>query len=469
MREKLIKRTNVGIKPKNGMYLDREDFMPWNETMSVLISEKKNAQGLKVGGELKNEGLAVKNVTFILTEDCNLRCTYCYLQGKTHRRMTKEVAKKAVDFLFNEEGLNDYISADRTPAIVLDFIGGEPLLEIETMDFIVDYLTTKAHNLNHPWAYNYRISLTTNGILYNTPEFQNFLNKNEGKVSATITIDGNKELHDSCRVFPDGSPSYDIVEDAMKVLIKRDGSADTKLTLAPENLSFLYDAIVNLYNLGLTSVNANPVFEEGWDIDDARLYYKLLKDLADLMLDNELYEHFHVSLFEDIIGDDDQNWDSNWCGGDGSMLAIGVDGQCFPCLRYAKYSLATPGRKEQPIGSLDEGMDSPEDNKFLCGLQDITMATQSNEKCLNCPVGAGCSICSGYHYDKFGDANIRATYICEMHQARVLANVYYWNKLYQKLGLDKKFEMNSPKDWALEIISEDEYNMLYELGGVSDV
>ena len=52
-----------------------------------------------------------------------------------------------------------------------------------------------------------------------------------------------------------------------------------------------------------------------------------------------------------------------------------------------------------------------------------------------------------------------------MHQARVLANVYYWNKLYNILNIDNKFEMNINKEWALNIISESEYNKLLEMVG----
>jgi len=32
----------------------------------------------------------------------------------------------------------------------------------------------------------------------------------------TITIDGNKDLHDTCRLFPDGKGSYDIVHRAVE-------------------------------------------------------------------------------------------------------------------------------------------------------------------------------------------------------------------------------------------------------------
>ena len=75
----------------------------------------------------------------------------------------------------------------------------------------------------------------------------------------------------------------------------------------------------------------------------------------------------------------------------------------------------------------------------------------------------GCAWCSAYNYEEFGTPNKRATYICDMHKAISMANVYYWNKLYKYLGIDKTFEMHIPKEWALEIIDEDEYNYLLTL------
>lgn len=38
---------------------------------------------------------------------------------------------------------------------------------------------------------------------------------------------------------------------------------------------------------------------------------------------------------------------------------------------------------------------------------------------------------TAYNYAEFGTPNKRATYICKMHKARVLANYYYWNKLFK--------------------------------------
>jgi hypothetical protein len=53
-----------------------------------------------------------------------------------------------------------------------------------------------------------------------------------------------------------------------------------------------------------------------------------------------------------------------------------------------------------------------------------------------------------------------------MHRARVLANAYYWNKLYRRYNIPKRFQMNMPITWALEIISEKEYWMLMDMSKI---
>lgn len=93
----------------------------------------------------------------------------------------------------------------------------------------------------------------------------------------------------------------------------------------------------------------------------------------------------------------------------------------------------------------------------------IDRRTQSTDKCFYCPIAAGCSNCSGYDYQVFGTPDARATFICIMHKARALGNIYFWNKYYRKNNIDKRMEIHIPDEWALEIISEKELNMLKEL------
>ncbi|MEY8415284.1 radical SAM peptide maturase, CXXX-repeat target family [Tissierella praeacuta] len=459
------------IQPKNGLYIASQDFMQWQDYMAPLIESEQKCMGIcnncrKTYDETKNPDLRVKNITFVVTERCNLDCTYCYECNKTNIKMTKEIAKQAVDFIFDEEKINGYYDFKTSPAVILEFIGGEPLLEIDLMNYIVEYFKFKAFELDHPWATSYMISFTSNGVLYRNKEVQDFIKRNPGKVSIGITVDGNKELHDSCRVFPDGSGSYDIVEKSIKEWLKIDKKPQTKITLCPENVMHLNDALRNVWDLGIIGAFTNCVFEEGWTNKDAKILYSEMIKLADYLLKDKNYRKYYCSLFDETIGEKNIE-DRNWCGGNGEMLAIAPDGRCFPCIRFMKYSLSIPGREEQPIGDIWNGLDKKEDNKWLNELKKITMFSQcqheDNKKCLDCPISTGCSLCTGYNYDKFGDPNHKAVFICEMHQARILANAYYWNKLYKYLNVDKKFKLNIPKEWALKIISEDEFSKLLNI------
>ena len=47
-----------------------------------------------------------------------------------------------------------------------------------------------------------------------------------------------------------------------------------------------------------------------------------------------------------------------------------------------------------------------------------------------------------------------------MHKARSLANAYYYNKGYYLMNESDKFKIYLPKDDALQIISEEEWEML---------
>lgn len=58
---------------------------------------------IKQGDSSWKNGMA-KNITFIVTKDCQLACKYCYLVGKNSKeRMHWEVAKLAVDYILGQE------------------------------------------------------------------------------------------------------------------------------------------------------------------------------------------------------------------------------------------------------------------------------------------------------------------------------------------------------------------------------
>ena len=407
----------------------------------------------------------VRTITFQVTDKCNLACTYCYQIHKGEKRMTFETAKKLIDAMVDEDPkLNGYISLDNSPGIIIEFIGGEPFLNIDLIEQICDYFTEKTVSMQHQWALLHKFSISSNGVLYFDEKVQRFLNKYRSWISLSISIDGNKELHDACRIFPDGKPSYDIAVAAAKDWISRGYYMGSKITIAPGNIEHMYDAITHMVELGYNDIMANTVFEEGWNLDHAKIFYRELKRISDYWLDHNIVDTHYLSLFEETyFVPEDASENQNFCGGTGDMLAMDPDGYIYPCLRYMESSLGTD-QKPIIIGHIDTGIAITEsEKKWVDCLECITRRSQSTDECFNCPISRGCAWCSAYNYQVTGTPNKRVTYICCMHKARALANVYFWNKCYAKNNINKVKKLYCPKEWALEIIDEKEYEMLRSL------
>ncbi len=434
------------------LYRRPDDF---NESLAAMYYHPEKANDASV---------ASRCITFQVTDACNLRCSYCYQTNKGTRVMPVETAKALIDLILSgEKGFREYLSSEFTTGINLDFIGGEPLLALEVIDQAIDYFHSQTLKQKHPWKNKWRASITTNGTIY-TDEVKRFLTKHENHLSYSVTVDGSKQLHDACRKFPDGSPSYDLAMATVRDRRKQGYYVGNKLTISPENLPYLYEAIVTMAENGYQDINANCVFENVWKQEDAALFYQQLKKLADYLLEGERFRHMDCSLFNcSFFVPHTVSDNKNYCGGTGLMLAMDPDGWLYPCLRYMESSIGT----EYPayrIGNLWEGIGQSEEyQKRIDEIKHINRRTQSTDACFYCPIGFGCAWCSAYNYQCFGTANQRATYICEMHKARALANVYYWNKLFQLESPNTHLTLWVPREWALAILKETEYEQLLEL------
>lgn len=415
------------------------------------------------GTSLTENESAVRSVTFVVTNACQLRCTYCYEIDKGNHFMTKAVAKAGVDRLFEMYHDDNYHFINKkTKALIIDFIGGEPFLNVEIMDFISTYFLEKAIKEHHIWAQTVRFSISTNGQAYFTPEVQKYLQKFRNYVSLGISIDGPKQIHDLCRIYPDGSGSFDIAYKAFLDCKKNFGYLpSTKITLSPYNLTDLMDCVKFFVDLGVKDVNMNCVYEAKWTLDDASTLYNLLKELADYLL---LHPDVTCSMFDDIFFKPLDPADTTcWCGGGGKMLSFDWDGIAYPCTRFCPTSL---GEDIPPvvIGNVNTVFKGDTGKEVHKRLEAITRKTKSTEECFNCPIAYGCSDCEAWNYQNAGGKfDIRCTNICPMHKARSLANVYYYNKLYRQTSCDTRFKMWLPKEDALQIIDEEEFEKLLEL------
>lgn len=387
-----------------------------------------------------------KNITFIVTEDCNLVCKYCYITGKNSKnKMSFETAKKAIDFILNHR--EDFPEG----SVIWEFIGGEPFLEIELIDQICDYIKQEMFRLNHPWFNNYRFSFSSNGLLYSTPEVQNYIKKNKNNLSIGLSVDGNKTKHDLQRIKPDGSGSYDEIVKNVPLWLLQFPNSGTKATFSSADLPHLKDSVISLYELGINPIAANVIFENDWQDSDDVIFETQLRELADYIIENRLWDKFNCTFFADFLGSPltQEHLDGNWCGA-GKMLAIDHQGKFYPCVRFVGYSLNK--RASLVVGDCERGYDYDRLRPFMA----LDTRSQSSEECINCQVAEGCAWCQGFNYDDAKIATIyeRATYICKMHKARVRANDYYWARLKQVAGILR--ENNRPRKDHLYFILSDQ-------------
>lgn len=400
----------------------------------------------------------------------NLAVHNCYQFNKTPMRMKFETAKKFIDHLLNDD--YGYINRYNSPAIIIEFIGGEPLLEVKLTRQIYEYFLDRCYELNHPWFTLHRVSICSNGLQYFDEDTQEFFKDYASNISFNISIDGNKQLHDSCRIQPNGQGSYDIAMAALNHFNAHYTSErNSKMTLAPSNVKYLFDSVIDFINNGMKCINLNCVFEEGWTRETANIEYYQLKQLADYLIDNNL-ENTYIALFTDRQeGVQDKHNDGSSCGGAGSMTAIRPNGQIYPCIRYMPTSVGNDVR-DMCMGTVDTGWDDRSSNSEVIRILDrVTRRGSTNDICFDCPLSNNCAGCIALGHAVYGTPNHKTTFHCIQHIAEALVNVYYWNKLiitHPNMPIPVRHNV-VPDEWALLIIDKNELDLLKELEKQAEV
>jgi radical SAM peptide maturase (CXXX-repeat target family) len=338
--------------------------------------------------------------------------------------MPREVAYRAIDFFLKQPC--------KDGAAVLEFIGGEPTLEMGLIRDVAQYFKNAVGRLkHHPWRSAYVFMIDTNGTTYRSKDVQQFLWENRYHTNILITIDGSKRKHDMHRRFKDGQGSYDLVAENVKLWLRQYPNSPTKVTFASDDLPYTCESIVHLWDMGIETVPANVVFENVWKPGDPEIFESQLRELADIALNQGYWRTHNTSLFWIPPNGHDES-DRNWCG-TGKMIAVDSAGNLYPCLRFMDFSLSTPGRCGRSVGTIYDGFDEDKLRAYRC----LRKSLQSSKECLECDMEDHCSWCSAHNYDAACSDTIfeRKTYLCEMHKAQCRANQYYWQQLRQKHGL----------------------------------
>ncbi|HET8772618.1 MAG TPA: radical SAM protein [Thermoanaerobaculia bacterium] len=151
-----------------------------------------------------------------LTENCNLRCSYCYFseayslsRNRTAKTLSVEMGKKALDYFFANAAPK--IAANPMRKLAITFYGGEPLMAQRTLRELTAYARANA-------PAELILALTTNGTMLRG-EIADFLVENNFYV--LVSLDGGREDHDRNRVFPNGGGSFDRIVENLRAFRER--------------------------------------------------------------------------------------------------------------------------------------------------------------------------------------------------------------------------------------------------------
>lgn len=164
-----------------------------------------------------------------VTNDCNLRCTYCYVD-KTDAAMDEVTGKAAIDAIIRSA------LAHHFPAVNLKYAGGEATLNfklVQTLHLYAKQQTAQAGLQLYSGVLSNGVALTK-GML-------DFLR--EQAIQLMISLDGSAAEHDRQRIFVNGRGSYGQVTRSIDRALAQGVQPHLSITVTGESVAGLADAV----------------------------------------------------------------------------------------------------------------------------------------------------------------------------------------------------------------------------------
>lgn len=191
---------------------------------------------------------------FVVTLRCDHSCHYCQVSRVSANRskydMTRETARKAVDLMF----------LSPSPALKVEFQGGESLLNFELIRYIVDYAILR----NETEGRHIEFVVATN-LVPLTEEILAYLR--DRSILLSISLDGPEFIHNANRPRK-GNDSYSIVVNNLEWARSVLGHDRVSAVMTTTRLSLGHprDIIDEYVNQGFDSIFLRPISPYGYAV-----------------------------------------------------------------------------------------------------------------------------------------------------------------------------------------------------------
>ncbi len=318
---------------------------------------------------LNIENTVSSKITLMISQDCNLKCKYCYGDegrfGSNKEMMTKGTAKKVIDYFVGRGetyGLKHFF---------ITFLGGEPLMNFPLLRFVVEYVKEEYPHVD--FAY----TITTNLTILTVEIADYFRNNN---ISVLVSLDGKKRVHDKNRIYKNGKGSFDDVIRKIELLKQRGVPFSVRATLSHEDFTSYEENIEFFQQIKAQQIYVSRLINYDVNTDKFDINVdELEKDVATV-------EAFHDKTHLDILKGKNPAYvpyvkmfqklhEANdsliSCGIMKGSTAVSFDGRFYPCHRFV-------GIKGFEFGNIERGIDA----KVIKNISDeLDLKTKKCNKC----------------------------------------------------------------------------------------
>lgn len=257
------------------------------------------------------------NNAFVIftTTACNARCPYCYEKGIPTFRMTKRVA----------DGVVDYIKNVHTGPIHLRWFGGEPLLNTEIIDYIIDKLEADGIEFSSS-------IISNSSLLY---KYVDSLDK--WKVNQIqITFDGIGKKYDEIKgyVGATGSTFDDVVRGIHEAIKRSNAYISVRINVSFDNvddldeiLQYMSDNFKKYKDMGRLSIHFGRIFEVFME-DTGEDIYRLNRRISEIIEKHKDIVNYDREKYPSII----KKHECSHCSASkGRAVVINPLGKIGPC------------------------------------------------------------------------------------------------------------------------------------------
>lgn len=203
-----------------------------------------------------------------LTEECNLRCTECFVTKR--RNNLKTMSRNTLEAVIKKT-----ISCGAKDKITYHFFGGEPLIRFDHIKHAVSMINkaVESGKMIQPLY-----TITTNLTILNE-EMVKFFKENNFKVG--VSVDGPRNINNKFRIYKNGKGSFKDTKLNYYCLIR--AGVDTHVLITPHpdflnQLPKIFRETIRLFPMKTITVNTPFHYHNlSWDIDGEKYARTLVK------------------------------------------------------------------------------------------------------------------------------------------------------------------------------------------------